>query len=214
MNVTIGIGTAFNYARIEQFKIAAQKKIAPKKQDSVFESIFKRNDEALKAQNIERIKGKMKSGQRLSFQEKDFLRVHAPALYEKAIKIEEERDEHRRQLARCKTKEDVQKVQSGKALQLHTEAKSGAEDEETMQMRMMSIMVENAEFASSKEFQELPSEVEEEKDERKGKKAKRNLKGMPQNVLESYFKNMKHSFDKIKVLKTEQSQAAEAAQKN
>ena len=31
-------------------------------------------------------------------------------------------------------------------------------------------MVENAEFASSKEFQELPSEAEEEKDERKGKK--------------------------------------------
>ena len=63
MNVTIGIGTAFNYARIEQFKIAAQEKIAPKKQDSVFESIFKQNDEALKAQNIERIKGKMKSEQ-------------------------------------------------------------------------------------------------------------------------------------------------------
>jgi len=128
----------------------------------------------MKAKRIGDIKNKMKSGKRLSFEEKEFLRVNAPDLYEKAMKIEKERDEFRKALEKCKTKEEAMRVQTSKALELQTEAqamsckfKDGQERDESefIAMRMMAIFDEYADFTKSKEYSEMPNEYEENKEE-------------------------------------------------
>ena len=127
----------------------------------------------MKAKRIGDIKNKMKSGKRLSFEEKEFLRVNAPDLYEKAMKIEKERDEFRKALEKCKTKEEAMRVQTSKALELQTEAqamsckfKDGQERDESefIAMRMMAIFDEYADFTKSKEYSEMPNEYEENKE--------------------------------------------------
>ncbi|MDR2582384.1 MAG: hypothetical protein LBC75_02765 [Fibromonadaceae bacterium] len=124
----------------------------------------------MKAKRIGDIKNKMKSGKRLSFEEKEFLRINAPDLYEKAMKIEKERDEFRRALEKCKTKEEAMRLQTSKALELQTEAqamsckfKDGQERDESefIAMRMMAIFDEYADFTKSKEYSEMPNEYEE-----------------------------------------------------
>jgi len=128
----------------------------------------------IKAKRIEDIKNKMKSGRRLSYEEKEFLRIHAPDLYEKAIKIEQERDEFRRALEKCKTKEEARRLQTSKSLELQTEAQALSGDSKTgkdqgysefIAMRMMAIFDEYADFTKSKEYDEIPNEYEKNEEE-------------------------------------------------
>jgi hypothetical protein len=134
--------------------------------------------EAAKTKILQQIVTKMKMGKRLTHDEMEFLRIHDPALYEKAVKIEKEREEFRRALRNCKTKEEARKVQTMKALQLQAEAtavrdnKDGSNptDFEFIQMRMAAMTDEFCEFVKSKEYDELPYEHELEEDENKNKR--------------------------------------------
>jgi len=166
------IGRITNYVKTAQLEQKWQQKkieMAGEKSKSANEI-----NDWKKAKRVEEIKNKMKSGKRLSFEEKEFLRVNAPDLYEKAMKIEKERDEFRRALEKCKTKEEAQRLQAAKALELQTEAqamscklKDGKERDENefMAMRMMAIFDEYADFTKSKEYAEKPNEYEENKEE-------------------------------------------------
>jgi len=154
----------------------------------------------IKAKRIGDIKNKMKSGKRLSFEEKEFLRIHAPDLYEKAIKIEKERDEFRRALEKCKTKEEAMRLQTSKALELQTEAqamsckfKDGQERDESefIAMRMMAIFDEYADFTKSKEYSEMPNEYEENKKENEGE----NENVMEYNVKDEKSENAENDED-------------------
>jgi len=109
-----------------------------------------------KDDNLEDIKNKMKSGRRLSRDEKAFLENHAQDL-EKAVKIEKERDEFRRALANCKTKEEAKWLHTSKSLELQTDARTMS-DSEFIVMKMMAIFDEFADFTKSKEYANIPSE--------------------------------------------------------
>jgi len=89
-----------------------------------------------------------------------------PAYQEKTAKIEKERDEFRRELANCKTKEEAQKLKNSKAMELQTEALSTS-DSEFIVMRMMALFDEYAE-PDDKEEQEchsfLMQRIEQKKD--------------------------------------------------
>jgi ABC-type transport system involved in cytochrome bd biosynthesis fused ATPase/permease subunit len=156
----------------------------------------KRADDWFKNKRIDDIKNKMKSGRRLSHDEKEFLRIHAPDLYEKAMKIERERDEFRRALAKCKTKEEARRLQTAKALELQTEAqamsckfKDGGKDEsEFIAMRMMAIFDEFADFVKSKEYADIPNEHEENDEE-------------IENIIENSGKDEKSKKSKFKKAK-------------
>jgi hypothetical protein len=166
------IGRITDYVKTVQFEQKWQQKkieISVAKPKDV-----KRIDDWLKAKRLEDIKNKMKSGRRLSYNEKEFLRIHAPNLYEKAMKIEKERDEFRRALANCKTKEEVRRLQTSKFLELKIEAQamSGNSKDEKKQgdlefiaMRMMAIFDEFADFVKSKEYADIPNEHEEDGEE-------------------------------------------------
>jgi len=107
-------GRIFDYVKTTQLEAKWQQRkldfITPEtKNDKINgNSFFKQNDELMKATTLDRITGKMKLGKRLSHDEKEYLRKHAPGLYAKAIKIEEEREEHRRALKIAKQKRKLE----------------------------------------------------------------------------------------------------------
>jgi hypothetical protein len=103
----------------------------------------------IEARKLENLKNKMKFGRKLSFHEKVFLKINAQDLYEKALKIEEERDEFRRALTSCKTKQEAMTVKTLKSTELQTETKS-KDDLEFTTIRMMAMLDEFSDFAKSK----------------------------------------------------------------
>ena len=115
--------------------------------------------DSFKAKKLGDVRTKMKLGRRLSYDEKVFLKVHSLDLYEKAMKVEDERDEFRRALANCKTKGEARRVQVAKSMELQTETKDKGDLEfiTTRMMRMMSILDEFSNFAKSKEYGGLPN---------------------------------------------------------
>jgi hypothetical protein len=205
------IGRITDYVRTAQLEQKwQQKKIelsAAKSEDS------KRADDWIKTKRIDDIKNKMKAGRRLSHDEKEFLRIHAPDLYEKAMKIERERDEFRRALAKCKTKEEARRLQTAKALELQTEAqamsnsKDGKAKDESkfIAMRMMAIFDEFADFAKSKEYAEIPNEHEENDEEMENtensEKAENSGKDEKNENVENNEKSKKSGKSKFRKIK-------------
>jgi len=112
----------------------------------------------LKAKRLGDVRNNMKLGRKLSCDEKVFLKIYAMDLYEKAIEIEEERDEFHRALTNCKTKEEARRIQVAKSMELQAETKNKGDLEfvTTRMMRMMSILGEYSDFAKSKEYEKLP----------------------------------------------------------
>ncbi|MCL1957296.1 MAG: hypothetical protein FWF63_08230 [Fibromonadales bacterium] len=135
-----GIGCGVDYINIAQFEQKFPQKKAEEKLGDV--------------------RTKMKLGRKLSYDEKVFIKINAQDLYERAMKLEEERDEFRRALANCKTKEEAKRLQVTKSMELQTETQNKGDLEfiTTRMMRMMGILDEFSSFAKSKEYVELPSE--------------------------------------------------------
>lgn len=126
------------------------------------------------------IQGKMKAGKRLSASDKEFLREHAPSLYDKAVRIEKERDQFNERLRHCKTKEDVRRLYMEKAQQLDAEVKSverssmsAGEKMEALEfigMRMAAIQDEFMVFTGTPEYKRLPERKDEEEDDKSTRK--------------------------------------------
>jgi len=183
-------GRIFDYVKTTQLEAKWQQRkldfIAPETENNKIQgnNLFKQNDEMIKSTNLNRIVGKMKSGRRLSYDEMEYLRKHDPALYEKAVKIEKEREEHRRELRKYKTKEEARKVQTAKCLQLQAEAKavrdnkdgSNPTDFEFISMRMMAMFDEFAAFVKSSEYNDMPNEHELNDEEENKHQHKRKFK--------------------------------------
>jgi len=104
------------------------------------------NDEDwLEARKLEGVKNKMKLGRKLSFDEKVLLKIRNQDLYEKAMKIEEERDEFRKALSNCQTKQEAKALKTLKSEELQIEAKSNGNLEFT-NMRLMAVLNEFSVF--------------------------------------------------------------------
>ncbi len=74
----------------------------------MFKEQLKREQKKMKLANID---GKLKSGAVLTPKELDYLKKNNPELYQEAIKIIRQREAYKRQLAQCKTKKDVERLQ-------------------------------------------------------------------------------------------------------
>ena len=129
---------------------------APKNEDEgYFSALNKQLNETNKANSLKRIENKLRSGDRLSVTEKKYLRDNAPDLYEKAVKIEREREDYRKALERCKTKEEAHALHLS-TMQMHISealAISGnssipkEQKEEQMAFAGMKIAAANKEYA-------------------------------------------------------------------
>ena len=93
-------------------------------ENSMIAELKRQADAARKQQTMSSIDTKLKTGVRLSANELEYLKKNNPDLYEKAVKIEKEREEYRRQLRNAKTKEDVERLNASKVQQLAAEAKT------------------------------------------------------------------------------------------
>jgi len=116
--------------------------------------------DCFKAKKLRDVRSKMKIGRKLSHDEKVFLKTYSADLYEKAKKVEEERDEFRRALANCKTKREARQTQVTKSMELQMDTKNKGDLEfiTTRMMRMMNILDEFSDFTKSKKYEELLNE--------------------------------------------------------
>jgi len=94
-----------------------------KKDKETYFSVFQKQlEENKKTISLQRIESRLKLGEKLSCSEKRYLKENAPDLYEKALKIEKEREEHRRALNRCKTTEEAKAYHMARTQSLMIEA--------------------------------------------------------------------------------------------
>lgn len=133
-----------------------------------------------KTNAISAIDAKLKAGQRLSSQEMAYLRAHSPALYEEAVEVERERRQYKKDLENCKTKEDVERLNTQRMQSYLSQAKTidgnpnisqGKKKEllDKICRRMMAVQDEHASFVASAKYASLPSEDEDEGEEKKRK---------------------------------------------
>ena len=73
-------------------------------------SLFGIGDDKTSSVDVQAIYLKIQSGKKLTSAEKEYLRANDPEAYEKVKSIERERKSYEREIKRCKTKEEVQRV--------------------------------------------------------------------------------------------------------
>ncbi len=126
---------------------------------------------------------KLNSGQKLTAEEMEYLRQTNPEKYQKIKAIEAEKENYERELKRCRTKEEVQRVRMA-----HTAASLGAvneiknnpniPEEKKFELIMhehhknMALEESTKEFVESGKYAKLPTEAEKAKAEEDLKEAK------------------------------------------
>ncbi len=127
-----------------------------------------------KTKAITQIQTKLKSGMSLTSEELDYLRINCPDLYNEAMKIEQEREQYKKELENCRSKEDVEKLNMRKTQEFATQAKSiigsslprakKLELLDYLNMRTASIQKVHMEFTNSSKYYSLPDKREEDDD--------------------------------------------------
>lgn len=175
-------GTAGSYAKrqyaLTKWSLKKRGIEEPVKKNGVVAPTIDEIRQKNKASQILRIEGKLKSGQRLSGAELEYLKENASELYDKAIKIMKEREQYRKSLEKCKTKDDVSALETEKITQLAAEAKTIESNPniptgekiallETISMRVAGVLKEHSEFVASAAYAKLKWqwEIDKEKDE-------------------------------------------------
>ncbi len=119
---------------------------------------------------LQKIKNKLRSGARLTGEEKEFLREHAPELYRKVIALERERAAYEEQLKAAKTRDDAENIRMSKMMMEAALAKK--EDAEFVMIRMAQMQAAEAEtkqLVSSKPWKREISREQKERLERAAK---------------------------------------------
>lgn len=194
--------------------------------NSILESLKEDMERIRKSNEINAIYTKMKCGSELSQKDLDYLRTNSPQLYEKAVKIAKEREQYRKELERCQTKEDVQTLNTNKINSLFNEAKSimgnasipasaKLNKMEEIEMRLNSIQNEHMKFISTPKYSALP-ERREDKKEREGeeKVSEKDPSRELQKILELLRKStyrLPQEFAANEASETDALQTAEAA---
>jgi hypothetical protein len=108
------------------------------------------------ARTVEAIRTKLLAGKKLSSVELDYLREHAPELYEKAIRVAQDRDAYETSLRQSKSQEEVDRKQNQKMIQMVNAMKHC--DPEEAQMLMNAIQDANRKYKHSDEYSKLMDE--------------------------------------------------------
>jgi hypothetical protein len=127
-----------------------------------------------KQEYLSKISEKLSTGKKLSGSEMKILQQNSPALFQKAVFIEMERKQIKRQLNACKSKKEVQNLYNRKMMQFAGEQKAierssmaKAQKIEAMvflNMRLEAFYDEIKDFKESDKYKSLPEKRKEEKD--------------------------------------------------
>ena len=118
---------------------------------------------------LQKIKNKLRAGARLTGEEKEFLREHAPELYRKVIALERERAAYDEQLRAAKTREDAENIRMSKMAMSAGSAKE--ENTEFDMIRMAQLQAAEAETRQI--VLSKPSRQDRERRERMDRAAKK-----------------------------------------
>lgn len=114
---------------------------------------------------IRALEGKLMAGKMLTADELEYLREHAPDLYEKAMKVAREREAYRKELEKARSKEEVRKIQERHVQQFVNELKAIDKSDigamKFLMMRINGIMDEHNIFTQTDEYKRLPEKSDE-----------------------------------------------------
>lgn len=177
-------GTAQSYAKTNFMK----QKWNLKKQGIEYDeknqwkaTLMQQASDEMKSKQISAISYKMKSGQKLTGSDLEYLKAHAPQLYTEYLKIVAEREQYKEELKKCKTKDEVNNLNTMKVQefmsQIHSvegsgmsaSAKQAAMDR--IQMHMANIQNEHQAFVQSTRYASLKwqKEIDREEAEKEAK---------------------------------------------
>jgi len=115
------------------------------------------NDNLSKTVRLQRIENKLKTGGKLSGPEMEYLRANSPDMYKDAMKIEREREEYRRALEQCRTKEEAHFVHTIRTQHFVAAAKAAPNDS-SIPLRIAATFNEFIDFLKSEKYSSLPRE--------------------------------------------------------
>jgi hypothetical protein len=140
-------------------------------QEQMLADLKQMNEDSRRATKLNAIEGKMMSGRRLTVKEFNFLRENAPEMYDKAVRIERERNEYERELRMARSKEDVERLrwtrmgmfvaEAGAIRRSDMPKADKKEAMEMVQMRMNAVVNEHLNFVMSSEYLRLADTDEE-----------------------------------------------------
>lgn len=120
----------------------------------------------------EKIHSKLLSGKKLSKREMDYLQQTNPLMYKKALIVEMEREQTKKQLANAKSKKEVRDIQDRKMMQYASEqkaldrtpmSKEAREDtKQFIQMRQEMFKDEIKNFKETGRYKNLPEKAKKE----------------------------------------------------
>jgi hypothetical protein len=139
-------------------------------------SIVQKNIDSMSQEDQQKLSAKISnnllSGKKLSKSDLDFLQKTSPIMYKKALIVEMERKQTKRQLANCKSKKEVQDLQDRKMMQYLGEKKAidkismpkeKKEDaKQFVQMRQEAFKDEVKDFKESGAYKKLPEKTKKE----------------------------------------------------
>ena len=147
------------------------------------------------------IRSKLANGQKLTMEEMEYLEKHNPQTYQKVKAIEAEQKSYEKELKRCKTKEEVQRVRMN-----HTAASLSAvnniknnpaiPEEKKLEliwqehMKNMAFEETTREFVESGRYAKLPTEAEKAEAEKEIKEAKEAELGIEDPAEDSEAKDL------------------------
>ncbi len=178
--------------------------------------------ENTKPADVQAIYSKLQAGKRLNAEEMRYLEQNDPVAYQKAKEIEAEREQYERELKNCKTKEDVERLQTVRLGMRMAKVNSIANNPNIGDNKKMELlMFENAKnqaeaevlakFKDSLRYQQLPTE--QEKIEEMEQKAEA-LRGEEKPEIQEEVTDMeKTEQQKEAVLPDEKKESQESVEK-
>ena len=125
------------------------------------------SEDQTRSRRIAAASSKLMSGAKLTPEDMETLRRHSPELYQKAVRIQREREAYKKALENSRSKEDVERLRMQKLNEFTTEigairgnsnlsTEEKREQLEFLHMRMMAILDEHAAFTQTAKYQSLP----------------------------------------------------------
>ena len=152
---------------------------AKEKQEDPERARMREDLEQMRKSNIlSGINSKLNAGAKLTDEEMAYLKQNNPQLYQEALEVQREREAYEKALKKCKTKDEVERLNANRMQMYLSQAKAVANNPsipqgekkaqlEKILKRVMGVQSEHIEFTASKEYADLPREYEEEKKKKK-----------------------------------------------
>ncbi len=119
------------------------------------------------ANKVATLEAKVRSGETLTDEEKEYLKQNNPELYESAVRTEEDKKEYEREMKNAKSKEEVERIKLTRLEQYASEMKTvmnnpSISKEKKLELvtgiagRFQGVLDEHKKFVESEQYQKLP----------------------------------------------------------